>query len=106
MKTRLRRHTELERERETQTRDVSEEARRDPLSPEDPATSPDQSSRPRPAEWTVDQVWEFISSLPGWLATRATLNRIVSQRLASKPNQTSKKPVWPSNGSTLKQALQ
>ncbi|XP_031440057.1 polyhomeotic-like protein 3 isoform X1 [Clupea harengus] len=65
MKTRLRRHTELERERETQTRDVSEEARRDPLSPEDPATSPDQSSRPRPAEWTVDQVWEFISSLPG-----------------------------------------
>ncbi|KAL2085270.1 hypothetical protein ACEWY4_018590 [Coilia grayii] len=66
MKTRLRRHTELERERETKSRDVSEEARNDPsASPQDPAASPDQSSRPRPAEWTVDQVWEFISSLPG-----------------------------------------
>ncbi|XP_048122148.1 polyhomeotic-like protein 3 isoform X1 [Alosa alosa] len=63
MKTRLRRHTELERERET--RDASEEARSEPCSPQDPAASPDQSSRPRPAEWTVDQVWEFISALPG-----------------------------------------
>lgn len=69
MKTRLRRHTELEREREA--RDASsEEARSEPLSPQDPAASPDQSSRPRPAGWTVDQVWEFISALPGWFGSR------------------------------------
>lgn len=70
MKTRLRRHTELEREREA--RDASsEEARSEALSPQDPAASPDQSSRPRPARWTVDQVWEFISALPGWFVILA-----------------------------------
>lgn len=76
MKTRLRRHTELEREREA--RDASsEEARSEPLSPQDPAASPEQSSRPRPAGWSVDQVWEFISALPGWFVIFPKFHKII-----------------------------
>uniref|UniRef100_A0AAY4F0G8 Polyhomeotic-like protein 3 n=1 Tax=Denticeps clupeoides TaxID=299321 RepID=A0AAY4F0G8_9TELE len=65
MRTRLRRYTEQERKRELITRESSDGARRDAYSTSDPVSSPDQSSRPKPAGWSVDQVWEFISTLPG-----------------------------------------
>lgn len=66
MKTRLRRHTEQgTRERETRARDTVGETRSAPTSPLDPVSPTDLSSRPKPAQWTVDQVWSFISNLPG-----------------------------------------
>lgn len=64
MKTRLRRHTEqsgLVRERETR----SGETKSAPTSPLDVVSPTDLSSHSKPAQWTVDQVWSFISSLPG-----------------------------------------
>ncbi|XP_060755670.1 polyhomeotic-like protein 3 isoform X2 [Neoarius graeffei] len=64
MKTRLRRHTEqsgLMRERETR----SSETKSAPTSPLDMVSPTDLSSHSKPAQWTVDQVWSFISNLPG-----------------------------------------
>ncbi|XP_072546496.1 uncharacterized protein [Salminus brasiliensis] len=66
MKTRLRRHTEQGiREREPRTRETMGETRSAPTSPLDTVSPADLSSRPKPSQWTVDQVWSFISSLPG-----------------------------------------
>uniref|UniRef100_A0A3B4BTW7 Si:ch211-230g15.5 n=1 Tax=Pygocentrus nattereri TaxID=42514 RepID=A0A3B4BTW7_PYGNA len=66
MKTRLRRHTDHgTRERETRPRETVGETRSAPTSPLDPVSPADLSSRPKPAQWTVDQVWSFISNLPG-----------------------------------------
>lgn len=62
MKTRLRRHTEQSmRERETR----SGETKSAPTSPLDVVSPTDLSSHSKPAQWTVDQVWSFISNLPG-----------------------------------------
>ncbi|KAI5091971.1 polyhomeotic-like protein 3 isoform X2 [Silurus meridionalis] len=62
MKTRLRRHTEQSvRERDTRT----SETKSAPTSPLDVASPTDLCSHSRPAQWTVDQVWSFISNLPG-----------------------------------------
>lgn len=67
MKTRLRRHTEQSvRERETR----SSETKSAPTSPLDLVSPTGLSSHSKPAQWSVDQVWSFISSLPGentWL---------------------------------------
>ncbi|XP_056105095.1 polyhomeotic-like protein 3 isoform X1 [Rhinichthys klamathensis goyatoka] len=65
MKTRLRRHTEQERERETRVRQTVEETRSAPTSPIDPVSPTDVSPYPKPAQWSVDQVSSFISNLPG-----------------------------------------
>ncbi|XP_066516255.1 polyhomeotic-like protein 3 isoform X2 [Hoplias malabaricus] len=66
MKTRLRRHTEQSPcERESRARETATESRSAPTSPLDPMSPTDLSSRPKPAQWTVDQVWSFISNLPG-----------------------------------------
>ncbi|XP_073686854.1 uncharacterized protein [Garra rufa] len=65
MKTRLRRHTEQEREREIRVRQTVEETRSAPTSPIDPVSPIDVSPYPKPAQWSVDQVSSFISSLPG-----------------------------------------
>ncbi|XP_007232737.1 polyhomeotic-like protein 3 isoform X2 [Astyanax mexicanus] len=66
MKTRLRRHTEQgPREREMRTREMVAETRSAPTSPLDTVSPTDLSSRPKPAQWTVDEVSSFISSLPG-----------------------------------------
>ncbi|XP_017308809.1 polyhomeotic-like protein 3 isoform X1 [Ictalurus punctatus] len=62
MKTRLRRHTEQNvRERETRT----SETKSAPTSPLDVVSPTDLTSHSKPAQWTVDQVWSFISNLPG-----------------------------------------
>ncbi|GAA6086072.1 polyhomeotic-like protein 3 isoform X1 [Tachysurus ichikawai] len=62
MKTRLRRHTEQSvRERETR----SSETKSAPTSPLDLVSPTGLSSHSKPAQWSVDQVWSFISSLPG-----------------------------------------
>lgn len=65
MKTRLRRHTEQEREREIRVRHTVEESRSAPTSPIDPVSPTDIIPYPKPAQWTVDQVSSFISKLPG-----------------------------------------
>ncbi|KAK2870189.1 hypothetical protein Q8A67_024581 [Cirrhinus molitorella] len=65
MKTRLRRHTEQEREREIRVRQTVEETRSAPTSPIDPVSPIDVSPYPKPAQWSVDQVSSFISNLPG-----------------------------------------
>ncbi|XP_059390902.1 polyhomeotic-like protein 3 isoform X2 [Carassius carassius] len=65
MKTRLRRHTEQEREREIRVRQTVEETRSAPTSPTDPMSPTDVSPYPKPAQWSVDQVSSFISNLPG-----------------------------------------
>lgn len=65
MKTRLRRHTEQEREREIRVRQTVEETRSAPTSPIDPVSPTDVSPYPKPAQWSVDQVSSFISNLPG-----------------------------------------
>ncbi|XP_077101040.1 uncharacterized protein LOC143752018 isoform X2 [Siphateles boraxobius] len=65
MKTRLRRHTEQEREREIRVRHTVEETRSAPTSPIDPVSPTDVSPYPKPAQWSVDQVSSFISNLPG-----------------------------------------
>uniref|UniRef100_A0A672Q646 SAM domain-containing protein n=1 Tax=Sinocyclocheilus grahami TaxID=75366 RepID=A0A672Q646_SINGR len=65
MKTRLRRHTEQEREREIRVRQTVEETRSAPTSPIDPVSPIDISPYPKPAQWSVDQVSSFISNLPG-----------------------------------------
>lgn len=66
MKTRLRRHTEQgPRERETRIREMVGETRSAPTSPLDTVSPTDLSSRPKPSQWTVDEVSSFISSLPG-----------------------------------------
>lgn len=65
MKTRLRRHTEEEREREIRVRQTVEETRSAPTSPIDPMSPTDISPYPKPAQWSVDQVSSFISNLPG-----------------------------------------
>uniref|UniRef100_A0A673MIG1 Polyhomeotic-like protein 3 n=1 Tax=Sinocyclocheilus rhinocerous TaxID=307959 RepID=A0A673MIG1_9TELE len=65
MKTRLRRHTEQEREREIRVRQTVEETRSAPTSPIDPVSPTDVSPYPEPAQWSVDQVSSFISNLPG-----------------------------------------
>uniref|UniRef100_A0A8C2PSA6 SAM domain-containing protein n=1 Tax=Cyprinus carpio TaxID=7962 RepID=A0A8C2PSA6_CYPCA len=65
MKTRLRRHTEQEREREIRVRQTVEETRSAPTSPIDPMSPTDVSPFPKPAQWSVDQVSSFISNLPG-----------------------------------------
>ncbi|XP_058622026.1 polyhomeotic-like protein 3 isoform X4 [Onychostoma macrolepis] len=65
MKTRLRRHTEQEREREIRVRQTVEETRSAPTSPIDPVSPTDISPYPKPAQWSVDQVSSFISNLPG-----------------------------------------
>ncbi|XP_062841740.1 polyhomeotic-like protein 3 isoform X2 [Trichomycterus rosablanca] len=66
MKTRLRRHTEQGvGEREAGTREAASETKSAPTSPLDVAAPTDLSSHSRPAQWTVDQVWSFISNLPG-----------------------------------------
>ncbi|XP_076868280.1 uncharacterized protein LOC143519087 isoform X2 [Brachyhypopomus gauderio] len=64
MKTRLRRHTE-QGMRETRTRETPSETASAPSSPLDPVSPAGLSAHPRPAQWTVDQVSSFISSLPG-----------------------------------------
>ncbi|KAI4877885.1 hypothetical protein NFI96_007872 [Prochilodus magdalenae] len=64
MKTRLRRHTE-HGTRDTRPRETAGETRSAPTSPLDPVSPTDLSSRPKPAQWTVDQVSSFISNLPG-----------------------------------------
>lgn len=62
MKTRLRRHTEQSvRERDTR----SSETKSAPTSPLDLVSPTDLSPQCKPAQWTVDQVWSFISNLPG-----------------------------------------
>ncbi|XP_042607651.1 polyhomeotic-like protein 3 isoform X2 [Cyprinus carpio] len=65
MKTRLRRHTEQEREREIRVRQTVAETRSAPTSPIDPVSPTDVSPYPKPAQWSVDQVSSFISNLPG-----------------------------------------
>ncbi|XP_050954840.1 polyhomeotic-like protein 3 isoform X2 [Labeo rohita] len=65
MKTRLRRHTEQEREREIRVRQTVEETRSAPTSPIDPVSPIDVSPYPKPSQWSVDQVSSFISNLPG-----------------------------------------
>ncbi|XP_051538073.1 polyhomeotic-like protein 3 isoform X2 [Myxocyprinus asiaticus] len=65
MKTRLRRHTEQERVRDTRTRQPVEETRSAPTSPVDPMSPIDVSPCLKPAQWSVDQVSSFISNLPG-----------------------------------------
>ncbi|XP_026057056.1 polyhomeotic-like protein 3 [Carassius auratus] len=65
MKTRLRRHTEQEREREIRVRQTVQETRSAPTSPIDPVSPTDVSPYPKPAQWSVDQVSSFISNLPG-----------------------------------------
>ncbi|TUS40677.1 Leucine-rich repeat-containing protein 34 [Bagarius yarrelli] len=60
MKTRLRRHTE-QSVRETR----SSETKSAPTSPLDVVSPSDLTSHSKPAQWTVDQVWSFISNLPG-----------------------------------------
>ncbi|KAK1806180.1 hypothetical protein P4O66_000073 [Electrophorus voltai] len=64
MKTRLRRHTE-QGTREMRARETPSETASAPTSPLDPVSPADLSAHPRPAQWTVDQVWSFISNLPG-----------------------------------------
>ncbi|MCI4391652.1 hypothetical protein PGIGA_G00137150 [Pangasianodon gigas] len=62
MKTRLRRHTEQSvRERETRI----SETKSAPTSPLDVVSPTDLPAHSKPAQWTVDQVWSFISNLPG-----------------------------------------
>lgn len=65
MKTRLRRHTEQEREREIRARPMVELTRSAPTSPIDPVSPIDVSPYPKPSQWSVDQVSSFISNLPG-----------------------------------------
>lgn len=65
MKTRLRRHTEQEREREMRARPAVEETRSAPTSPIDPVSPIEVSPYPKPSQWSVDQVSSFISNLPG-----------------------------------------
>ncbi|TRY95259.1 hypothetical protein DNTS_012198 [Danionella cerebrum] len=63
MKTRLRRHTE--QEREVRVRQPEAESRSAPTSPIDTPSPTENSHNPKPAEWSVDQVSSFISKLPG-----------------------------------------
>ncbi|KAA0704636.1 Polyhomeotic-like protein 3 [Triplophysa tibetana] len=65
MKTRLRRHTEQEREREIRARPSVEETRSAPTSPLDPVSPIGVFPYPKPSQWSVDQVSSFISNLPG-----------------------------------------
>lgn len=65
MKTRLRRHTEQEREREIRARPSVEETRSAPTSPLDAVSPIGVFPYPKPSQWSVDQVSSFISNLPG-----------------------------------------